>query len=146
MRVYRNFIGSAAALVATAVVLAAPVAAQADEHKCTEARDKGNAAIASYYDPRIAQVDQTIAEIRAKHGDTDSLVNSGNEYLTLTELRSRLARDKGLAGTYAGGEIDKCEKQLKPLQDVVNGLEFIATGGLSGLLPGKWATSTYPTS
>jgi hypothetical protein len=48
-----------------------------------------------------------------------------------------LKRDKSLAVTYVNDEIGKCEKDLKPLQDIVDGWLAIETGGISSLLPGK---------
>jgi hypothetical protein len=125
---------------AAAACFSSPYAAHADENQCQSARPAGIQKVNEYYDPRIKQVEDVIAEIRTKGGDPDKVaVKIGGKFYTLPQVLQKLQENKSLAITFVDKEINACEAELKPIQDVMNGFVVIATGGLSALAPGKMA-------
>jgi hypothetical protein len=112
--------------------------AYAESRQCTDAKDQGNKAVSTYYDPRIQQVNEAIDAIKSKKGDPNTVaIKVGDKFLTLPEISAKLERDKQIALASISVQIDDCEKALKPYQEIVNGFANIANGGIAGLLPGK---------
>jgi hypothetical protein len=107
-------------------------------HQCSEAQTVGDSQVSAYYDPRIKQVSDAIADIIAKGGDPNSVaIKIGDKFYTLPEILAKLNRDKqiGLAGV--AKLIDDCNQQVKPYQDVVNSFVNVETLGIASMLPGK---------
>ncbi|KYH02490.1 hypothetical protein [Bradyrhizobium sp. DOA1] len=123
---------------ATAVSLSFGMAqAHAAAHQCQEARTKGEAAVASYYNPRVGQLDEmatkgvklTDVKVKVPH------IDGQEQWMTLAELKDRLSAEKVRAATEVTRAINDCERGFKPYQDVMNNFVLVATGGLSKLLP-----------
>lgn len=109
----------------------------AEVRQCRLAENQGNAAVIGYYDARTGQID----EMSGKGIKTDDLkvkvplANGGEEWLTLSQVRQRLADEKTAALKEVANAVDDCERGFKPYQDVMNDFVTIGTAGLSKLLP-----------
>jgi hypothetical protein len=124
--------------VAVTVWFAASVGqSHADVRQCQLAGDQGHAAVRGYYDPRIAQVDEMsakgvkITDIKVKV----PLANGRDEWLSLAEVKQRLASEESAALREVATAVNECERGFKPYEEMINGFVRVATGGLSELLP-----------
>src|SRR4051812_15289730 len=90
--------------------------ARADVHQCREAKAKGDASVAEYYNPRIAQLDELatkgvkLADIKVKVPYADG----HEDWLTLAEVKDRLNAEKVLAAQHVTEAVDECERGFKP--------------------------------
>ncbi len=126
------------ALIALIFVTGLGPASAQTSNQCNLAKDKGHGIVLGYYDPRIKQINDAIADIIAKGGDPSSIaIKIGDKFYTLPEIQAKLQEDRILAIAYVDHEVSDCESSLKPYQTIVNSFANIATGGLLAALPGK---------
>ncbi|MCW5718530.1 MAG: hypothetical protein KIS68_11945 [Bauldia sp.] len=127
-----------AAFAATFLILGYG-SASAQNRQCTVGGDAMRESVASYYDPRIDQVQGLIDEITAAGGDANGVrINVGNdEWLTPVEIVAKLRADRALGVASADTAVNECNSDLRPYQDLMDAAVAVATGGLSEIAPGK---------
>lgn len=108
--------------------------------KCDEARAAANGAIDSQYTPVYTELDTRIQQITAAghdptkfpYFDKDNKLQTVNLTTFKQDLKTQEAKDKNQANDKIKNE---CDKQLQPIQDVVNVAMTIATLGIANVLP-----------
>ena len=110
----------------------------AEPNQCKLARNDGYSSVNEYYNPRIKQISDSIAEIVAAGGDPSSIaIRVGDKFYTLPEISAKLRKEKNIGMSLVNQQVDECADAVKPYQDLVDGFVNISTGGIAKLLPGK---------